>query len=60
MYQPLADLLRPQTLDEVYGQEHILGEGAILRRLVDSGNIPNMIFYGPSGTGKSATRSIVK
>ena len=39
MYQPLADLLRPQTLDEVYGQEHILGKGAILRRLVDSGKV---------------------
>ena len=51
MYQPLADLLRPTNLDEVYGQEHILGEGAVLRRLIDSGNIPNMIFYGPSGTG---------
>ena len=48
MYQPLADLLRPVTLDEVYGQEHILAEGAILRRIVDSGNIPNMIFYGPA------------
>ena len=53
MYQPLADILRPQTLDEVYGQEHILGKGAVLRRLVDSGNVPNMIFYGPSGTGKT-------
>ena len=59
MYQPLADLLRPQTLDEVYGQEHILGEGAILRRLVDSGNIPNMIFYGPSGTGKTTVAQII-
>lgn len=59
MYQPLADLLRPQTLDEVYGQEHILGEGAILRRLVDSGNIPNMIFYGPSGTGKTTVANII-
>ena len=39
MYQPLADLLRPTTLDEVYGQEHILGEGAVLRRLIESGNI---------------------
>ena len=53
MYQPLAELLRPQTLDEVFGQEHILAPGAVLRRLVDSGNIPNMIFYGPSGTGKT-------
>ena len=59
MYQPLADLLRPVTLDEVYGQEHILGEGAILRRLVDSGNIPNMIFYGPSGTGKTTVANII-
>ena len=59
MYQPLADLLRPQTLDEVYGQEHILGEGAILRRLVESGNIPNMIFYGPSGTGKTTVAQII-
>ena len=59
MYQPLADLLRPQTLDEVYGQEHILGENAILRRLVDSGKIPNMIFYGPSGTGKTTVAQII-
>lgn len=59
MYQPLADLLRPQTLDEVYGQEHILGRGAILRRLVDSGKIPNMVFYGPSGTGKTTVANII-
>ena len=59
MYQPLADLLRPQTLDEVYGQEHILGKGAILRRLIDSGNIPNMVFYGPSGTGKTTVANII-
>ena len=59
MYQPLADLLRPQTLDEVFGQEHILGKGAVLRRLVDSGNVPNMIFYGPSGTGKTTVANII-
>ena len=59
MYQPLADLLRPQTLDEVFGQEHILGKGAVLRRLVESGNIPNMIFYGPSGTGKTTVANII-
>ena len=59
MYQPLADLIRPQTLDEVYGQEHILGKGAILRRLVESGNIPNMVFYGPSGTGKTTVANII-
>ena len=59
MYQPLADLLRPTTLDQVFGQEHILGEGAILRRLIDSGKIPNMIFYGPSGTGKTTVANII-
>ena len=59
MYQPLADLLRPTNLDEVFGQEHILGQGAVLRRLIDSGNIPNMIFYGPSGTGKTTVANII-
>lgn len=59
MYQPLADLIRPRTLDEVVGQEHILGEGAILRRLVDSGKLPNLIFYGPSGTGKTTVAGII-
>ena len=59
MYQPLADLLRPTTLDEVFGQEHILGQGAVLRRLIDSGKIPNMVFYGPSGTGKTTVANII-
>lgn len=59
MYQPLADLLRPTTLDDVFGQEHILGNGAVLRRLIDSGNIPNMVFYGPSGTGKTTVANII-
>ncbi len=59
MYQPLADLLRPKTLDEVYGQAHILGQGAVLRRLIESGKIPNMIFYGPSGTGKTTVANII-
>ena len=59
MYQPLADLLRPTSLDEVYGQEHILGENAVLRRLINSGNIPNMVFYGPSGTGKTTVANII-
>ncbi len=59
MYQPLADLLRPTTLDEVFGQEHILGQGAVLRRLIDAGHVPNMIFYGPSGTGKTTVAKII-
>ena len=59
MYQPLADLLRPENLDQVFGQEHILGKGAVLRRLIDSGKIPNMIFYGPSGTGKTTVANII-
>ena len=59
MYQPLAELLRPTELDQVFGQEHILGKGAVLRRLIDSGKIPNMIFYGPSGTGKTTVANII-
>ena len=59
MYRPLADELRPTTLDEVYGQSHILGEGGLLRRIIDSGNIPNMIFYGPSGVGKTTVANII-
>lgn len=51
--------MRPQSLDEVYGQEHILGHNGILRRLIASGNIPNMIFYGPSGTGKTTVANII-
>ena len=59
MYRPLADELRPTTLDEVCGQKHILGEGAMLRRIIESGEIPNMIFYGPSGIGKTTVANII-
>ena len=59
MYQPLADEIRPKSLDEVVGQEHILGEGCMLRRVIESGRIPNLIFYGPSGTGKTTVASII-
>ena len=58
-YKPLADEIRPRSLDDVVGQRHILGENGLLRRIVESGNIPNMIFYGPSGTGKTTVARIV-
>ena len=59
MYQPLADEIRPDSLDDVVGQRHILGKGGLLRRIVESGQIPNMIFYGPSGTGKTTVARII-
>lgn len=54
----MADRIRPRSLDDVVGQKHILGEGKVLRRIIESGNIPNMIFYGPSGTGKTTVANI--
>lgn len=59
MSQPLADLIRPKTLDEVVGQNHLLGKNSALRKIIESGNIPNMIFYGPSGTGKTTLAGII-
>lgn len=59
VYQPLADRIRPQKLDEVMGQKHILGENGLLRRIIESGKIPNMVFYGPSGTGKTTVANII-
>jgi len=59
MYRPLADDIRPTTLDDVVGQKHILGPNGMLRRIVESGEIPNMVFYGPSGTGKTTVASII-
>ena len=58
MYQPLADRLRPKSLDDVAGQQHILGEKGVLRRIIQGGTIPNLIFYGPSGTGKTTVAEI--
>ena len=58
-YQPLADEIRPRSLDDVVGQQHILGKNGLLRRIVESGVIPNMIFYGPSGTGKTTVARII-
>jgi len=59
MYRPLADEIRPETLAEVCGQKHILGGDGLLRRVIESGNIPNMIFYGPSGCGKTTVANII-
>lgn len=58
MNKPLADRIRPTALDEVVGQQHILGKGQILRNIIESGKIPNMIFYGLSGTGKTTVANI--
>ena len=59
MNKPLADRIRPSTLDEVVGQRHILGEGKALRNIMESGRIPNLIFYGPSGVGKTTVARII-
>lgn len=59
MASPLADRIRPMTLDEAVGQRHLLGEGAPLRNIIESGVIPNLIFYGPSGTGKTTVANII-
>ena len=57
--KPLADLVRPTELDEVCGQEHIVGKNKILDRIIKSGHISNMIFYGPPGTGKTTVANII-
>ena len=58
-YRPLADEIRPTSLDEVVGQRHILGPDGLLRRIIESGNIPNLVFYGPSGTGKTTVANLI-
>lgn len=59
MPKPLADKIRPKTLDDVVGQNHILGENGALRKIIQSGKIPNMIFYGASGVGKTTVARII-
>ena len=56
---PLADRIRPSELNEVCGQKHLIGEGMPLRNIIEGGNIPNMIFYGPSGIGKTTVAEII-
>lgn len=59
MSRPLADRLRPETLDQVVGQEHLIGKNGILRSVMEKGEVPNMIFYGPSGIGKTTVANII-
>ena len=59
MRAPLADRIRPKTLDQMVGQAHLIGKGKALRNIIESGDIPNLIFYGPSGTGKTTLASII-
>lgn len=59
MQTPLADRIRPKSIDEVAGQRHLIGEGKILRKIIESGEIPNLIFYGPSGVGKTTVAKII-
>ncbi len=59
MAAPLADRLRPENIDEVAGQKHLLGKDKILRQIIESGNTPNLIFYGPSGVGKTTVAKII-
>ena len=59
MNEPLAQRLRPKTLADVCGQQHLLAPGRVFRRTIESGHIPNMIFYGPSGTGKTTVARII-
>ncbi|NLD23808.1 MAG: replication-associated recombination protein A [Bacteroidales bacterium] len=59
MSTPLAERLRPQNLDEFIGQEHLVGMGAVLRRMIESGKIPSIIFWGPPGVGKTTLANII-
>ena len=56
---PLADKMRPKNIEEVAGQKHLLAEGKVLRRIIDGGTLPNLIFYGPSGVGKTTVANII-
>ena len=59
MSSPLADRIRPRSIDDIVGQKHLLAEGKPLRRIIESGEIPNLIFYGPSGVGKTTLATYI-
>ena len=59
MNKPLADLLRPTSLSEVVGQHHLLDEGSVFRKVLEKNHVPNMIFYGPPGVGKTTVANII-
>lgn len=56
---PLADSMRPKTIDDVVGQSHLIGDGKVLRRIIETKNIPNMIFFGPPGVGKTTVANLI-
>ena len=59
MAQPLAERMRPQTLDQYIGQKHLVGEGAVLRRMINAGRISSFILWGPPGVGKTTLAQII-
>ena len=59
MKAPLADRIRPSSIEHIVGQKHLLGENKALRNIIESGSLPNLIFYGPSGVGKTTLASII-
>ena len=59
MSEPLAERMRPRTLDEYVGQQHLVGEGAVLRKMIDAGRVSSFILWGPPGVGKTTLAQII-